>query len=96
MEFEIKQEEKESQGEFYVEQKEEKTGSLRYLLFGSGRMIIQHTEVSRDLQGSGASHQLLDAAVDYARERSLKIVPLCPFAKAVMTRHREQYEDVLA
>ena len=38
--------------------------------------------------------QLVKKIVDYARQENKKIIPLCPFAKKVMTKDKE-YEDVL-
>ena len=94
--MEVKHISEENGGEFVIEQNEEKVGYMRYILFGSGRLVIQHTEVSKELQGTGASRELLAAAVQHARDNSLKIVPICPFAKAVMTKNRDKYADVLA
>ena len=85
-----------TKGDFLVEQEGEAAGRLHYILFGSGRLVIQHTEVDRKLQGTGAGRQLVDAAVAYAREEGLKIVPVCPYAKAVLARNPDQYKDVLA
>ncbi len=96
MEIEIRTDHGENTGEFYILNAEgEKVGALNYTLFGSGRLIIQHTEVSRDLQGTGASGKLVDAAAEYARSKGIKIVPICPFAKSYMTRKRDKYNDVL-
>lgn len=58
-------------------------------------MIIQHTEVDPDLQGTGTARRLVLAAVDYARQESMKIVPVCPYAKAYLLKHRERFRDVL-
>jgi predicted GNAT family acetyltransferase len=37
---------------------------------------------------------MVSAAVDYAREKHIKIIPLCPFAKSVFDRTPE-FRDVL-
>lgn len=57
-------------------------------------MIIDHTEVSDALRGTGAGKLMVAAAVDHARKNSLKIMPLCPFAKSVFEK-TTQYHDVL-
>ncbi len=93
--FEIEHIKEENGGEFVIDQNNEKAASLFYTLFASGRLVINHTEVSRDLQGSGAAGQLIDVVADYARTRQLKIVPICPFAKKYMTAKRNKYADVL-
>ena len=38
---------------------------------------------------------LVKAGVDFARQNNLKIIPLCPFAKAEFEKHAD-YTDVLA
>ena len=80
-------------GEFVLEQDGRRVGELTYSL-GGGRMVIRHTGVDLPLRGSGAARRLLDAAVAYARERTLKIVPHCSYAEVVLGRSAE-FADVL-
>ena len=61
---------------------------------GHEMIIIDHTEVSDRLRGKGAGLQLVTAAVDYARENKIKILPLCTFAKSVFDR-TPTFHDVL-
>ncbi len=96
MEIEIVHEQHETDGEFLIENTDgENAGSLFYTLFGNTRIIIQHTEVSHELQGTGASTKLIDAVADFARLTNKKIVPVCPFAKGYMNKKKEKYVDVL-
>lgn len=67
---------------------------MAYVWAGTQRFIIDHTEVSDDLRGRGIGKQLVAAAVHFARERSVTILPLCPFAKGVFGRVPE-FRDVL-
>lgn len=95
--MEIQHELKENAGEFFIAgQSEERVAKLDYILFGSGRLVIQHTEVGKELQGKGAASQLVDTAAEYARNKGMRIVPICPFAKKYMTTNREKFGDVLA
>ncbi|WP_411197825.1 GNAT family N-acetyltransferase [Sphingobacterium thalpophilum] len=55
---------------------------------------MDHTEVSENYTGKGLGRQMLSAAVDFAREKGLKILPLCPFAKSVFDKEAD-LEDVL-
>ena len=57
-------------------------------------VIIDHTEVSESLRGQGAARKLVEAAVGWARESRIKLIPLCPFAKAVFD-HEQAFHDVL-
>lgn len=83
-----------NKGTFYVEDANgKKIALMTYSMAGTGRMIIDHTEVDDVLKGKGAGKQLVQAAVDYARKNNLKILPLCPFARSVFERVRE-FDDV--
>ena len=54
-----------------------------------GRLLVPHVEAAHALRGSGAAGRLMEGLVDAARQRGLKIVPLCPYADAWMRRHPE-------
>lgn len=71
-----------------------KTAYSKYLLAGD-KIIIEHTEVPEVLEGRGLASRLVISALDYARAQNLKVLPICPFAKAFIGRHRE-YQDLLA
>jgi predicted GNAT family acetyltransferase len=81
-------------GIFYVGQDGAFEAEMVYTM-ASNKMIIEHTEVDESLEGKGVGKQLVYTAVEYARNHNLKIVPLCPFAKAVLDRTTE-WHDVLA
>jgi hypothetical protein len=54
-----------------------------------GRMIIPHVEAAQSLRGTGAAGRLMAGVMDAARQRGLKVVPLCPYADAYMRRNPE-------
>jgi predicted GNAT family acetyltransferase len=81
-------------GAFYVEENDERLAEMTYVWAGTGMFIIDHTEVSDKLAGKGAGKQLVAKAVAFAREKNVKIKPLCPFAKAVFDKTPD-YKDVL-
>ena len=91
--MEIKQRENGNKGAFYIEVDGQQEAEMTYSVAGTGRIIIDHTEVSDKLRGKNAGKQLVAAAVEHARKNKLKILPLCPFARAVFERTRE-YDDV--
>ena len=62
---------------------------------GTGRIIIDHTGVPKELGGMGVGVALVKRAVEDARKNGVKIIPLCPFAKAQIQKHPE-WQDVLA
>jgi predicted GNAT family acetyltransferase len=89
----IEREEKNHRGSFYVEQDGKWEAEMAYGMTGD-QMIIYHTEVSDVLAGKHVGMQLVRAGVEYAREHHFKIVPLCPFAKAIIDKTVD-FQDVL-
>lgn len=83
-----------SKGAFIVKENNERLAEMTYSRAGDSLMIIDHTEVSDALRGKGAGKQLVSAAVNYAREKKIKILPLCPFARAVFDK-TPAFSDVL-
>ncbi|MFD1258909.1 GNAT family N-acetyltransferase [Mucilaginibacter terrae] len=82
-------------GIFYIVNEGKRMGDMRYMISDSNKMDIYHIEVDPQIEGQNWGSQLIEAAVNYAREKHLKIIPSCTFAKTVFTRHKE-YHDVLA
>ncbi|WP_115461876.1 GNAT family N-acetyltransferase [Winogradskyella aurantiaca] len=91
--MEIKQRENEKLGRFFVEIEGKKLALMTYSKAGLGKIIIDHTEVDESLKGQGVGYKLVEAAFEYARENTIKIMPLCPFAAAVFKKRA--YKDVL-
>lgn len=60
-----------------------------------GRISFTHTEVPDALEGRGIGKKLVKAALDDARARGLKVVPICPFVKHYIDAHPEE-RDLLA
>jgi predicted GNAT family acetyltransferase len=46
------------------------------------------------LRGTDAGKKLVKAGVEFAREHNLTVLPLCPFAKAIINKTPE-FQDVL-
>ena len=57
-------------------------------------IIIDHTEIEHAFNGKGIGKQLLFKIVEMAREKNIKILPLCPFANAMFKKLTE-IQDVL-
>lgn len=81
-------------GRFYVEIDGEKLAEMTYVWSSETKFIIDHTEVDDKLRGKNVGKQLVHAAVEFAREKNSKILPLCPFAKAIFNKI-DEYKDVL-
>lgn len=80
-------------GRFYIEDDEEITGEMEVGVH-DGLLTVYHTEVSEKAQGRGYARLLLKEMVDYARENSLKVKPLCTFVHAQFKRHSAEYDDI--
>jgi hypothetical protein len=64
------------------------TAFIDYTL-GKDRLTLTHTEVPEELEGKGIGGRLVNAALMYAEERNLKVVPMCPFVAGYIKRHPE-------
>jgi predicted GNAT family acetyltransferase len=68
-------------------------GFVQYSMRG-GRLILVHTEVKDEFEGHGLASQLIRGALDDARRRNLRIVPICPFVESYIERH-PAYDDLV-
>lgn len=57
-------------------------GEMSYTWTGASMLIIDSTHVEDAYRGQNVGRQLLEHVVALAREKQIKIIPLCPFAKA--------------
>jgi uncharacterized protein len=82
------------EGKFYIEIDHIEEAEMTYIWQESDTMVITHTGVNESLKGMGAGKQLVVKAVEYAREKGIRILPLCPFAKSIFDKV-ESLRDVL-
>ena len=92
---EIKHTNNESKGVFELYYDVRKAGLMTYSWAGDDKFIIDHTEVDEAYGGKGLGKDLVKAGVEYAREKNVKVIPLCPFAKKVIAKTPE-FQDVLS
>ncbi len=92
--MEIQQYNSETKGFVKAVENDIEAGKMFYSWAGEKMMIIDHTDVNPEFGGRGVGKDLLMKLVDFARENSIKIIPLCPFAKSVFTKTPE-ISDVL-
>lgn len=71
-------------------------GGLAFLEYISGRDHITfiHTEVPEAAEGQGIASKIVAAALAYAREQQLRVIPQCPYVQSYLKRHRE-WRDVV-
>lgn len=56
---------------------------------------LNHTYVPNALRGKGIAGKIVKAALTYAEENNLKIIPSCSYVAVYVQRHTE-YEDLVA
>lgn len=69
------------------------TAFLDYALDGDVISLL-HTEVPVADRGQGAAATLVQAALDDARQRDLRVKPICAYVGAFVKRHPE-YQDIV-
>lgn len=58
-------------------------------IMAPGKIVFTHTEVPVELEGKGIGSALAKFALDAVSKTDLKVVPMCPFIKAYIERHKE-------
>ncbi len=67
---------------------DELAGFLQYRLRQESIELV-HTEIGEEFEGRGLGSRLISFALDDARDRSLAVLPFCPFVNDYVRRHRE-------
>jgi uncharacterized protein len=66
---------------------------VEYIIDGD-EITFTHTEVPKEAEGKGIASALVAAALAYARESKLRVIPKCAYVTSWLKRHRE-YDDIL-
>lgn len=76
----------------------DKTGKRFYIPLEKGEAYVSYqmendesidlheTFTSPNLRGQGLAAKVVQAALDYAKEKQLKVIPTCPYVKSYMER----------
>jgi uncharacterized protein len=67
---------------------------LAYATEGNGTLDLEHTVVPQEARGRGVGESLVRAALGYAREKGVRVIPSCPFVRQWLADHPEE-RDVL-
>lgn len=81
-------------GAFFIEIDGKQQALMTFVFAGDDKIIIDHTEVYPESNGKGFGKMMVEKAIEFAREKKLKIIPLCPFAKSIFEKNPE-FNDVL-
>ena len=69
------------------------TAFMNYKLSGTV-LTLNHTETPVKARGRGIASKLVEAVLNEARARGLKIVPRCPFVRVYLAKHPD-YSDLV-
>jgi predicted GNAT family acetyltransferase len=61
---------------------------LDYIQDGKN-FVITHVGVHPELRGQGVAGRIVQVSLEYAKENSLRVVPMCSYAAAYIRRHPE-------
>ena len=64
---------------------------LDYIQDGKN-FVITHVGVYPSLRGQGVAGRIVEVSLAYARENSLRVIPMCSYAAAYIRRHPEYAE----
>ncbi|WP_108423261.1 GNAT family N-acetyltransferase [Flagellimonas amoyensis] len=92
--MEIQLKELDAKGYAMARENKVRAGMMTYSIAGPELVIIDHTDVEPAFNGKGVGKDMLYKIVEMAREKNVKIIPLCPFASA-MFKKLEDIRDVL-
>ena len=66
-------------------------GFAAYRMKDPRLMVLTHTEIDDAYEGRGLGSVLVRSALDSARGRGLSVRPDCPFVRAYIARHPDDY-----
>ena len=86
---------KKGNNKFYVgESNDNFLAHITYVYNKENVIAVDHTYVSPELRGKAIAAKLLAEVVKMARAEDLKVIPICSYAVAKLTRN-DEYEDIL-
>lgn len=83
----IQHQDQDGKGRFFIMLTEEMLGAeITYIWNDSTHFTIDHTWVDEFYRGQGVAKKLFDAVIAFAREKNVKIIPVCSYAVAMFQR----------
>jgi predicted GNAT family acetyltransferase len=70
-------------------------GMSEYRAGPDGVRVFFHTEIDPAFEGRGLASRLISAALESTRESGLRVVAECPFVRAYVRRHPDDYRDLV-
>lgn len=91
--MEVQHKQEGNRGEFYIEENGNHIAELTYLISDENTMVAAHTGTHPRMRGQGIAMKLVEAAVEYARQKNFKISPMCSYV-AWAFNERKDLSDV--
>jgi len=85
----VEHEEQNGRGRYVMRLPDGSEGELTYERRDAGTIVADHTGVPPQYRGQGIAEKLVATAMDDARAKSQKIVPVCSYVVAQFRRHPE-------
>ena len=89
----VQHKQRENRGMFYVQVDEDIVARMTYMQPDVETIIVEHTDVDDEVRHENVGYEMVHAVVQYARNHHLKVMPMCPFVKAVFDK-KPEYQDV--
>ena len=72
-------------------------GNEVYVGYTPGEKVLNlnHTYTHPELRGKGLAAQVVRAALEYAKENDLKIIPGCSYVQSFLAKH-DEYKELVA
>src|SRR5690554_8026807 len=80
--MEVQHSESGKEGKFYIEIDGSEKAEMTYSYIDKHKISIDHTEVHEELKGQGVGYILMEAAVKFMREKDIKAIPTCSYARS--------------
>lgn len=58
-------------------------------------IVFTHTEVPEEYEGHGIAATIIRFALNSVRARQLRMIALCPYVRAFLRKHEDEYMDLV-
>lgn len=93
--MEIQHSDNGNEGSFYIDIDGQRKAEMTYSYKDANTIDIDHTEIAKSLQGKGIGYELIDEAVRFMRNKNLKAITSCSYAKAIFEKRQAEYQDII-
>ena len=92
MEYEFRYSEENAKGLIEMWKGDDCLARMTYSRLDPNNIIVDHTAVDPKAKGTGAGKRIVMEMLEWARKNSQKVLPLCPFAKAIIDKNPETHD----